>query len=146
MSVPDIYLRVQDTGDYMHLGMIQSSASGHPLFMHRTGAGAGADNPKFTWTVEPHYVTHVTEPITAEQARKLEVKQAGCYSLKVNDTSLVEDLQASAADDEKIAVASVEALAQHMQESLLLSQTKRAYDCVGAWSHGSASCLLEDWD
>ena len=123
----------------MHIGMLQSSAGGHPLFMHR----AGAD--KFEWVFEPHYVTHVTGPITPEQAQKLKVNSAQRMYLKAREAELVADLQDDAGDAEKIAVALLKALDQHTQD-LLGVQTKRAYECISSWSGGSTACIDEVWD
>ena len=128
---------LQGTGDYVHLGILQSSSKGHPLFMHR----AGGD--KYNWNSEPHHVTHVTGPITPTQAQMMEIK-ACCYTLEASKARVVMDLEDGVVEDEKIAVASTDALDQYTQ-TMLDSHIRRAYDCVSNWSRGSASCLQERW-
>ncbi len=77
----------QEHGDFIYIGIIQSSAAGHPLFLHRTGGN------KLSWddNTQSYFTTHVSAPISSIQANSFVYRMlAASGHLNANETRLVQ--------------------------------------------------------
>ena len=118
---------MQGQGDYVYVGIIQSSTTGRPLFLHRSGGS------KLSWETDsqPHFTTHISAPITSHQAGDfLWNMLAASGHLEANKTRLVPHAPVEA-DYPPVTVAPIKSLDRHV--CVMLGEASRtAYLIIAA--------------